>query len=91
MTAPLPEITLTDEDRDRVRDVVCDVLDIEPGDLTPNGSFIEHYGADSMSLVALSASLERAFDVEIEDARAILMVDLDNACAVVGEALATSG
>jgi acyl carrier protein len=90
MTAPLPETTLADEDRARVKEVVCEVLDIEPEDMTPTGSFTEKYGADSMSLVALGASLERTFDIEIEDTRVDLMDALESVFAVVAEALATS-
>ncbi|TGA92974.1 acyl carrier protein [Streptomyces sp. MZ04] len=88
MTAPLPETTLADEDRARIKDVVCEVLDIEPEDITLTGSFTKDYAADSMALVALGASLERTFDIEIEDMKVDLMDDLENVFAVVGEALA---
>lgn len=90
MTAPVPETALGDEERARIKDVVCEVLDIEPEDITLTGSFTEEYGADSMALVALGASLERTFDVEIEDCKVDLMDDLKNVFVVVGEALATS-
>lgn len=90
MTAPLPETTLADEDRARIKDVVCEVLDIETEEITPTGSFTDVYGADSMALVALGASLERAFDVEIDEEKGFLMDDLESVFVVVGEALATS-
>jgi acyl carrier protein len=89
MTAPLPETALTDEVQARIKNVVCEVLDIEPEDLTPNGSFTQHYGADSMSIVALGASLERTFDVDIEEEILDRIDDLDSAFEVVGEALTT--
>ncbi|MGP4045425.1 acyl carrier protein [Streptomyces sp. 2A115] len=90
MTAPVPETALADEERARIKDVVCEVLDIEPEEITPTGSFIEAYGADSMALVALGATLERTFDIEIENWKVDLMDDLENVFVVVGEALTAS-
>ena len=88
MTASMPETILADEERARAKDVVCEVLDIEAEEITPTGSFTHEFGADSMSVVALSASLERAFDIEIEDEKVVQMDDLEGVYAVVGEALA---
>ncbi|MEU1056165.1 acyl carrier protein [Streptomyces sp. NPDC005876] len=88
MTAPLPETALPDEARARVKDVVCEVLEVEPDEITPTGSFTGTYGADSMALVALGATLERTFDIEIDGWKVDQMDDLENVYAVVGEALA---
>jgi acyl carrier protein len=88
MTVFGPETTLTEDQRSRVKDVVCDVLDIDPAEITLTGSFTEDNGADSMSLVALGASLERVFDIEIEDEKVDQMKNLEGVIAIVGEALA---
>ncbi len=87
MTASQPMTTLSDGERARIKDVVCEVLDVEPGEVTPTGSFTEDNGADSMSLVALGASLERTFDIEIADDKVDRMNNLEDVIAVVGEAL----
>lgn len=90
MTVSQPETTLTDDERARIKDVVCEALDVDPDEVTPTGSFAEENGADSMSLVALGASLERTFDIEIEDEKADQMSNLESVIAVVGEALAAA-
>ncbi|MFD9904106.1 acyl carrier protein [Streptomyces sp. NPDC059063] len=88
MTAPLPGSALADEDRARIKDVVLEVLDVEEEHLTPDASFKKDLGADSMGLVALGASLERTFDIEIEDWKVDRLDSLENVFAVVDEALA---
>jgi acyl carrier protein len=90
MTAPQSEAILTDEERARIKAVVCEVLDVAPDEVTETGSFTEEHGADSMSLVALGASLERTFDIEIADDKVDEMTSLETVIAVVGEALTVS-
>jgi acyl carrier protein len=90
MTRSQSEVTLTDDERARIKDVVCEVLDVDPEEVTPTGSFTQDIGADSMSLVALGASLERTFDIEIEDEKVDKMDSLEGVIAVVGEALTAS-
>lgn len=90
MTRSQPEVTLTDDVRARIKDVVCEVLDVDPDEVTPTASFTQEIGADSMSLVALGASLERTFEIEIEDEKVDRMDSLDGVIEVVGEALTVS-
>jgi len=52
---------------DRVKKVVAEQLDRDPGEVTPEASFIEDLGADSLDVVELVMRLEEEFDIEIPD------------------------
>ncbi|PWM36936.1 MAG: acyl carrier protein [Clostridiales bacterium] len=52
---------------DRVRDILCEQLDIESDEVTTEASILDDLGADSLDVVDLVMNLEEAFDTEIPD------------------------
>ena len=52
---------------EKVRDILCEQLDLEPEDITLDTNIIEDLGADSLDLVDFVMSLEDEFDKEIPD------------------------
>ena len=52
---------------EKVREILCDQLDIDPEDVTLDSNIIEDFGADSLDLVDFVMSLEDEFDKEIPD------------------------
>lgn len=52
---------------DRVRDILCEQLDIESDEVTAEASILDDLGADSLDVVDLVMNLEEAFDTEIPD------------------------
>lgn len=52
---------------DRVKKVVAEQLQVDPEQITPEASFIEDLGADSLDVVELVMALEEEFDIEIPD------------------------
>lgn len=61
---------------EKVKKVVVDQLEADPGAVKPEASFIDDLGADSLDIVELVMALEEEFDTEIpdEDAEKILTV-----------------
>ena len=54
---------------ERVKQIVVEHLGVEEGKVTPEASFIDDLGADSLVTVELVMAFEEAFNVEIpEDA-----------------------
>ena len=52
---------------DRVRDILCEQLDIESDEVTTEASILDDLGADSLDVVDLVMTLEEEFDTEIPD------------------------
>ena len=61
---------------EKIKDVVADKLDADPGDVTENASFVDDLGADSLDVVELIMGLEDEFSIEIsvEEAEGIRTV-----------------
>ncbi|MFP4123896.1 acyl carrier protein [Coleofasciculus sp.] len=52
---------------DRVKKIVAEQLEVEPGDVTPKANFANDLNADSLDVVELVMALEEEFDIEIPD------------------------
>ena len=53
------------ETADRVKKIVVEHLGVEPEKVTPEASFIDDLGADSLDIVELVMAFEEEFNVEI--------------------------
>ena len=51
----------------KLKAIVSDRLDVEPDQVTPEKSFVEDLGADSLDIVELIMGIEEEFDIEIPD------------------------
>lgn len=51
----------------RVKEIICEQLGVSEEEVTPEASFIEDLGADSLDLVELVMALEEEYDTEISD------------------------
>ncbi|MBK7823847.1 acyl carrier protein [Nannocystis sp.] len=51
----------------QVSEIIADQLDVQCEDVTPDKSFTEDLGADSLAIVELVLALEEKFDVKIPD------------------------
>ena len=54
----------------KVKEIVCEQLGVGEDEVSPNASFIEDLGADSLDIVELIMSFEEGFDIEIPDEEA---------------------
>ncbi|MBE7056674.1 MAG: acyl carrier protein [Ruminococcaceae bacterium] len=52
---------------ERVKKIIVDQLGIEEAKVTPESSFIDDLGTDSLDLVELIMALEDEFNIEIPD------------------------
>lgn len=79
-------MTTTVEDRkSQLRDIVCEILEIDPGQITDDSSFSDH-DADSMGMIEILAVLEKTYNVTLDETELIRMVNLSGVYAVVASA-----
>lgn len=71
---------------DEMRDIVCEILEIDPADVTSTSLFKEDHGADSLRAIEILAALERAFNITIDQSELSRMVNLDGVYSVVADA-----
>jgi acyl carrier protein len=72
--------------QDEIKEIVCDILEIDSGELTDTSLFKEDHQADSLRAIEILAELERRFHVVIDQAELTRMVNLAGVYGVVAEA-----
>lgn len=71
---------------DKIKGFVCDILELEEDEVTPEGLFMEDYGADSLRTIEILGALEKEFGVVIDQAELSRMINLQGVYQVVAEA-----
>jgi acyl carrier protein len=72
----------TDE---KVKQIVVEQLGVDEAEVTPNASFVDDLGADSLDTVELVMAFEEAFDIEIPDEDAEKIRTVKDAIEYVGK------
>jgi acyl carrier protein len=70
---------------DRVKKVVVEQLDVNADEVTPQASFVEDLGADSLDQVELIMAFEEEFDIEIPDEEAEKITTVQDAVNYIEE------
>lgn len=78
---------LTVDQKSAIKEDVCDILEVEPDEVTEESLFSEDHHADSMRAIEILATLERNYDVEIPQNEMARMVNLKGIYQVVEESL----
>jgi acyl carrier protein len=76
----------TDTRKKEIKDIVCEILELKPDEVTETSLFKEEHDADSLRAIEILASLERTFGILIDQAELDRMVNLENVYVVVEEA-----
>ncbi|MFL6439070.1 MAG: acyl carrier protein [Terriglobales bacterium] len=64
---------------EKVKQIIVEQLGVDEGEVTPNASFVDDLGADSLDTVELVMAFEEAFDIEIPDDEAEKIKTVKNA------------
>ncbi len=70
---------------ERVKQIVAEQLGVEDDQVTPEASFMDDLGADSLDTVELVMALEEEFDIEISDEDAEKIQTVQNAMDYISE------
>ncbi|MCY0898620.1 MAG: acyl carrier protein [Firmicutes bacterium] len=70
---------------DKVKEIIVDQLGVEEDEVTPESSFIDDLGADSLDIVELIMALEEEFGLEIPDDEAEKISTVNDAVEYIRE------
>ncbi len=73
--------------KDEIKELVCEIIDIEPFVVTPTRPFREYRDADSHRADEIRTTLECAFGVTIDEADAVRMTNLEGVYSALSAAL----
>ncbi|MFF5207132.1 acyl carrier protein [Streptosporangium sp. NPDC000396] len=60
--------TQVEQQLEELREMVAEVLELEPEELDDTGDFIEDYGADSLRAIEILARIDKQYKIEIPQA-----------------------
>ncbi|HVN37836.1 MAG TPA: acyl carrier protein [Myxococcota bacterium] len=72
---------------DRVAEIIVEQLGVSREEISPDASFVEDLGADSLDIVELVMAMEEEFDVEIPDDDAARIERIRDAVAYLKQKL----
>jgi acyl carrier protein len=72
--------------KQQIKEIVCDILEIDEDEVTETSLFKEEHDADSLRAIEILAALERTQKVTIDQTELSRMVNLEGVYAVVAEA-----
>ncbi len=75
---------------DKVQKIVAEQLGVEASEVTPQASFANDLGADSLDTVELVMALEEEFEIEIPDEAAEEIATVQAAVDYISNKVATS-
>jgi acyl carrier protein len=68
---------------EKVKSIIVEQLGVDANEVTPEASFVEDLGADSLDTVELVMAFEEAFNIEIPDEAAEKIQKVKDAVAYV--------
>ena len=71
----------------RVKAIIADKLDVEETEVTPEASFTNDLGADSLDTVELIMEFEKEFNIQIPDDQAEKIQTVGHAIAYIEEGI----
>lgn len=81
---------ISEAQKQDVKAIICEILELDPDELKETDSFIEDHGADSLLAIEILAKLETKLGVTIDQAELSRMTTLENVHVVLAEVTANA-
>ena len=72
---------------EKLQNIIADVLNIDKSKITPETTFVDDLGADSLDVFQIIMGLEEEFDIEIPNEEAEKIVTVGDAVEQIKDAL----
>lgn len=68
---------------EKLREIICEFVDMDPAEITPDTNIRTDLGLNSLELVNLAVEIEEAFEVEIPDREAMDLATVQDAMDII--------
>ena len=72
---------------DKLKEVIADVLNVDPNEITLETTFMEDLGADSLDVFQIIMGIEEAFEIEIPADKAEHITTVGEAVALIKDSI----
>lgn len=72
---------------DKLKKVIAEVLNVDPDEITPETTFTDDLGADSLDIYQIIMGIEEEFDIEIPAETAEQITTVEQAVEMIKNAL----
>ncbi len=72
---------------EKIRDIIADVLNLDPKEITEDKKFVDDLGADSLDIFQIIMGIEESFDIEIDNDEAENIVTVGDAVEQIKNAI----
>ncbi|GAA3734040.1 acyl carrier protein [Salinactinospora qingdaonensis] len=76
-------MTSASQHLEELREMIAEILELEPEEISDTGDFVEEYEADSLRAIEILAQLEKKYGVEIPQSELPEMQNLEAVYKVV--------
>ncbi len=71
-----------------IRNIIADIVEKDPSEITPDAKFFEDLGMDSMMALEILAAIEKKYKISIPEEKLMQLTTLKDTIAVANEYLA---
>ena len=72
---------------EKLQGIIAEVLNLESDEISPNATFVDDLGADSLDIFQIIMGIEEEFDIEIPNEAAEKIVTVGDAAAAIKNAM----
>lgn len=72
---------------EKLQGIIAEVLNLEPDEISPNATFVDDLGADSLDIFQIIMGIEEEFDIEIPNEAAEKIVTVGDAAEAIKNAM----
>ncbi len=73
---------------EKLQSIIAEVLNVDPDEITPDTTFVDDLGADSLDVFQIIMGIEEEFDIEIPNEKAEKIVSVGDAVEAIKTAIA---
>ena len=72
---------------EKLQEIIAEVLNLEPDDITMGATFVDDLGADSLDIFQIIMGIEEEFDIEIDNEEAEKITTVQDAVEQIKKAV----